>query len=74
MRTGDLTTGAAKLQKSWKKLRERWEDTKPYWQDAVSRDFEENYLQKLEPQVASTLERMRNLAAVLSSADMEISR
>lgn len=74
MRTADLTTGPAKLQKAWKKLRERWEETKPYWNDAVSRDFEENYLQKLEPQVGSTLERMRALAAMLSAADLETSR
>lgn len=74
MRTGDLTTGAAKLQKAWKKLRERWEETKPQWRDTVSHQFEENYLEKLEPHVVMTLERMRTLSAVLSAAELESNR
>jgi hypothetical protein len=74
MRTGDLTTGATKLHKAWKKLRERWEETKPHWSDSVSRDFEENCMEKLEPQVITTLERMRGLAAFLGGAEHECER
>ena len=68
MKPGDLSTGAAKLNKSWKKLRLRWEETAVHWQDQVSRDFEENYLAPLEPQITKTLERMRSLAAALTAA------
>jgi len=71
MRTGDLTTGATKLQKSWKKLRERWEETKPHWNDSVSRDFEKKCLEEIEPQIVATLERMRGLATVLGAAEHE---
>jgi hypothetical protein len=74
MRSGDLTTGAAKLQKSWKKLRERWEDTKPHWSDSVSREFEKNCLEKLEPQIIMTLDRMKALAALLGAAEHECER
>lgn len=68
MKPGDLTTGAAKLNKAWKKLRMRWEATKPAWHDSVSREFEEKYLAPLEPQIDATLQRMRALAASLAAA------
>ena len=74
MRTGDLTSGAAKLHKSWKKLRERWEDTKPHWNDAVSQDFEKKYIGEIEPQIMATLDRMRTLAATLSNAEQICNR
>lgn len=71
MRPGDLTAGAAKLQESWKKLRAHWDATTVEWHDAVSQDFEARYLDAIEPQLAATLERMRALAGVLTSAQHE---
>jgi hypothetical protein len=68
MKSGDLVTGPAKLQKAWKKLHARWEETKQQWHDPVSQQFEENYLAALEPQVVATLQRMRTLAAALAAA------
>lgn len=58
MKSGDLTAGSAKLYTAWKKLRLHWESTQVHWHDSVSRDFEENYLTRLEPHVRSTLEIM----------------
>jgi hypothetical protein len=74
MRPGDLTTGAAKLGKAWGSLRARWETTKLDWHDQVSGQFEEKYLESLEPQIVATLERMRALAAALSAARGECDR
>jgi hypothetical protein len=71
MNPGDLATGSAKLQKAWKKLQARWEATKEQWHDPVSQQFEETYLAVLEPQLLSTLQRMRTLAAATSSAKSE---
>jgi hypothetical protein len=68
MKPGDLSTSAAKLQKSWKKLHARWEATKEQWHDPVSQQFEETYLATLEPQIVATLGRMRSLEAALSAA------
>ncbi|HEX3724712.1 MAG TPA: hypothetical protein VHV08_00650 [Pirellulales bacterium] len=68
MNPGDLATGSAKLQKAWKKLCARWEETKLQWHDEVSLEFEQNYLTPLEPQIVSTLQRMRSLAAAASAA------
>lgn len=71
MRPGDLTSGAAKLHKAWQKLLVRWESTRVDWRDAVSKDFEENHLMSLEPQIIATLERMKALTGVMSAAQHE---
>jgi len=73
MRVADLTSGTAKLHDSLKKLRVRWEDTKNYWNDPVSREFEETFLDPLDPKIIATLERMRRLSAMLNSAERECS-
>ncbi len=71
MKTGDLTAGSAKLQSAWKKLLERWQETQLHWHDSVSQDFEENYLNRLEPDVRGTLEIMRGLAELSNAAKQE---
>ncbi len=68
MKPGDLTTGTTKLHKAWKKLLLRWDATKTDWRDAVSRDFEQKYLEPLGPQIDATLQRMRALNASLTAA------
>ena len=71
MKSGDLTAGAAKLQSSWKKLRQKWEEAQLHWNDSVSRDFEEQYLARLEPYLRSTLEIMRGLNELSNVAKQE---
>ena len=68
MKSGDLTAGSAKLYTAWKKLHLHWEQTQLHWHDSVSRDFEENYLTRLEPHIRSTLEIMRGLAELSNAA------
>lgn len=71
MRPADLSTGSAKLHKSWQKLIVRWEQTRHEWHDSVSSQFEQRYLTPLEPQIDVTLQRMRSLAAAMSAAENE---
>ncbi|HEY1785431.1 MAG TPA: hypothetical protein VGG30_07770 [Pirellulales bacterium] len=71
MKTGDLTAGSAKLYSAWKKLNQHWEATQVHWRDSVSRDFEETYLTRLEPNVRATLEIMRGLAELSNAAKQE---
>jgi len=71
MKPGDVTSGSAKLDKAFKKLLARWEATKLQWHDSVSDEFEERYLATLEPQIVATLQRMRSLAGVLTTAQHE---
>jgi hypothetical protein len=68
MKAGDLTAGSAKLYSAWKKLHLHWEGTQVHWHDSVSRDFDENYLARLEPSVRATLEVMRGLAELSNAA------
>ncbi len=73
MRQGDLTSGPARLYKSWQKLNAQWEQAKQHWHDGVSQQFEEKYLVEWDPQIMTTLERMRALAGMLHSAEQQCS-
>ncbi len=71
MKQGDLTAGVAKLDKAWKKLLLHWEATRGQWSDEVSRQFEERYMQTIEPAIKAALARMQSLNNVLTSAQIE---
>jgi hypothetical protein len=73
MRNADLISGGAKLRNALKLLLARWEETKEQWHDPVSRQFEESFIQLLEPEIRSELDRLANLAQVLSEAEHECS-
>ncbi len=74
MRAGDLTSGSARLHEAWKKLRAHWDITLLTWQDSISRDFNEKYIEELEPQIVNTLERMKTLTGILTTAQHECER
>lgn len=69
----NLYDGRAKLCYALEKLRLRWEETKPDWRDAVSRDFQRDFLEPLEPQVAGTVQAIEKLSEILSRAEKECS-
>ena len=71
MPIADLTTGAAKLNKSVEILQESWADTKEHWDDENSRNFEENYLDPLGPQIKMALDAINRVAEVLQRAERE---
>lgn len=71
MKTGDLASGPARLFKAWQKLNMHWDETRQLWHDPVSLQFEQTYLHAWEPQLATTLERMRALAGQLNTAERE---
>lgn len=73
MRNADLISGGAKLRNALKLLLTRWEQTKLEWHDGVSRQFEETYIQLLEPEIRGELDRLANLAQVLSEAEHDCS-
>jgi hypothetical protein len=71
MRIADLTSGAAKIATAYKTLRVHWEDTKEHWHDDNRRRFEENFIDPLEPQIASALDAISALAEILNHAQRE---
>ena len=71
MRIADLTTGAAKMGTAHKTMRLHWEATKEEWQDANCRNFEERFLDPLEPQLHSAMEAIARLSEILNRAERE---
>jgi hypothetical protein len=68
---GDLAAGAGRLQDSAKSIKLHWEETKEVWSDIRSQEFEETYIEPVEPQVRMTLEKLRKLAQVFHQACQE---
>jgi hypothetical protein len=73
MRTGDLTSAAAKMTLATKTLRTQWEQTRSQWNDGTSDAFEKNHVQQFEPQVAATLAAASRVAEMLERARQECS-
>ena len=71
MRIADLTSGSAKIANAYKTLRLRWDETKEHWHDDNCRRFEENYIDALEPQIATSLDAISRLAEVLNRAERD---
>jgi len=71
MAIADLTTGAARLNKSVESLQEAWAETREHWNDENSRNFEENYLDPLGPQVKLALDAVNRIGEILNRAERE---
>jgi hypothetical protein len=71
MKTGDIAAGAGRLQDSVKSIKLRWEETKDVWNDVRRAEFDETYMEPIEPQVRMTLEKLRKLATVFHQACQE---
>jgi hypothetical protein len=52
-------------------LQLQWADTRGDWNDEKSRDFEQDYLERFELQVAAALSAVNRLAEVLDRAYTE---
>jgi len=73
MRICDLQTGKIRLSRAAKLLRDQWDQTCDHWDDANRRDFEQNHLQPLSPQITLMLAAVHRLAEVLQQAERECS-
>jgi hypothetical protein len=71
MKIADLTSGAAKIASAYKKMRLNWEAAKEHWHDQNQANFEKNYLDPLEPQIASALDAISALADVMGRAERD---
>ena len=65
MRRGDLSIVASSLQHAMKTLRFRWDETQDVWNDSVRRQFDEQYIVPLEPQVSTTLKAAKRMVDIL---------
>jgi hypothetical protein len=67
----ELRASATRLQKSAHWLGQRWADTSQTWQDQVSREFAEEFLWPIMPQIKLSLAAIQEMADVLDKAQRE---
>jgi hypothetical protein len=63
--------GKAKLTYAGRKLRLRWEQTQTQWNDQVTRDFDRQHLQPIEPKLVDAVRAIERLAEILTRAERE---
>lgn len=64
----DLITALGNLQKSTSKLKHKWADTKEHWNDTTQRQFEEDFLAPLAPNVTLAIAAIHRLSDILEEA------
>ena len=67
-RPGDLSIVASSLNFATKGLFERWDDVQASWDDPVSRGFDKEFLEPLQPQVMTVLKAINRLSQVMARA------
>lgn len=61
----------AKLRYAAQKLLLHWEEAQTQWNDAVSRDFQRQYLEPLDPPLDAALRAIEVLSEVLARAEQD---
>jgi hypothetical protein len=72
-RPGDLSITSSSLNFAAKTLYQRWGDMEAAWNDPVSRSFDKEFLEPLEPSVATVLKAINRLSQVMRQACDECS-
>lgn len=67
----ELYSSVTRLQKSVRRMKDRWTATQQQWNDKVSREFEEEFLQPIIPQIKLSLAAIHEMAEVLETARRE---
>ena len=65
----DLNSGLGRLQRSAARLKERWQETRTVWMDQTQRQFQEQHLDSLPPQISMVLAATQRLADSLEQAE-----
>jgi len=71
MRNWDLNAGAARLELATKELKKARLRIGTEWDDQAYREFQEVYIEPLEPVLRRALEAITRMADVLSKAERE---
>ncbi len=71
MKSCDLHAGAAKLELATKSLRTTIVSVEHQWNDDTQRQFRENHLAAIEPNVRNVFEALRHLAESLAAAERD---
>ena len=71
MRICDLASGTGVLKRAHSDLNEEWGETKSSWNDAASRQFEEDHLRPLLPQMQLTMVAIHRFQETLAHAEQD---
>ena len=71
MHPTNLTAGAARLREALETLEIAWDETKLHWDDPSSRNFDENHLQPIGPQVRAALDAISRMQQIVASAQRD---
>lgn len=71
MRQWDLNAGAGKLELAYQELKKARLRISTEWDDSTYREFQETFLDPLEPLLRHTMEAIGRMADVLSKAERE---
>jgi len=71
MRQWDLRTGASRLEEAMKDLKAARLRITEQWHDQTSQEFQETYLDPLDPLLERTLEAIQRMADVLAKAERD---
>lgn len=71
MRMCDLNTGSTRLKRAAKMVKDSWPEAQEFWNDKSSREFEENFLTPIGPQLQTLIGALYGLAEVLTEAEQE---
>ena len=71
MRGCDPTSAAAKLEMALEAIHRARADVSQQWDDPMSRGFDKDFLDPLEPKVKLALDAIHHLSQVLSKAERE---
>jgi hypothetical protein len=69
MKICDLTSGLGRLQRNAARLKERWHETRTVWMDETRRQFQEQHLDPLPPQISMVLAATQRLTESLEQAE-----
>ncbi|MGA1618789.1 MAG: hypothetical protein EBS83_07815 [Planctomycetia bacterium] len=72
MSSCDLSSGAAKLALAVKHLGIKWDQATDTWNDATAKQFHEEFLVPLTPEVKQMLEAIGRLAEILDRAERDV--
>jgi hypothetical protein len=67
----DLQSSITRLQKAARRINDRWAEAKDQWDDPVSRDFEEEYLWTILPQIKLSIAAIHEMSQLLQDAHRE---
>ena len=67
----DVNSSITRLQRASRRLAERWADTNEHWNDNMSREFEEEFLRPILPQLKLSIASIHEIAEVLDNARRE---